>query len=855
MPDVDCFFDFNEAATFLDAIAPSAPTPTSTHSGHTLSPESTHSHTALPFQEAGWSPYANPYEVESTVNPAFSVPDNTGPQSHPGIYDGPSSASNSLHALYHSNSSVPTSPDLVTKNMVKQEYDMNQELDMHFDDYAGLEDLSRHHSHNSSTASARAGRVSKPRGKDKTNHNLIEKKYRTNINAKILMLRDAVPTLRFAAGASRESSVAALEGLSPASKLNKASIFTKATEYIQHLEQKVEYLSAKNQELQSMLNAATAATSSHHNTPMLAMTLHTTLPYPVLNQPRNQPQFVDLSYSAPDGSYGHTPMQQSYSGNSVLSANIHGETHGQDFRGSKLLMGGMAAVMTTSLFGGHNQNDVRGLSALPFANLLPRALTLNAPVLSHFLGVLKACLVLAAFYAVFEPYVTAWFLPKLQKSIPRIGSTSAFAISKTWLSATLRLHVPHPLSPEMRASILARLNGDVLPSSSPIKTLLLDYMVLVGSADSFETAFLTLVVGKLLLVECPALAVFLNHGMSIKGRLLLNLEYKGDNKSLAAIKRLIADVDDLAWLASPSLAQRLHNLATGRPSNHNVTDDCREHQRYLQIRQQSRDDYYRTWRDWRVLEVAASLNAIGLESADKLPECVADLNKLSMAIDGHCLVKLYVELVAALANPSAADVAVQAIQARIKRQLLNYKLVTEGPDLTDGEISTDEESLDAKFLADATLSASDGPEESDTDVAATMIDQVAFPGKVPSINKSLVSSLNLVSVEEYLVCASTLILQFNQQGKTVEARRLLATLQLSCDTPILFLGFTSLVRLVNGLAPETETSPVLETCAVSAMTFLRNPITCDCISSAGRATLSKMLLAKCKSFNGIDELA
>ena len=69
---------------------------------------------------------------------------------------------------------------------------------------------------------------------------MIEKKYRTNINTKILALRDAVPALRIAAGCD-DVSIADLEGLTPASKLNKASVLTKATEYIKHLESKTSF--------------------------------------------------------------------------------------------------------------------------------------------------------------------------------------------------------------------------------------------------------------------------------------------------------------------------------------------------------------------------------------------------------------------------------------------------------------------------------------------------------------------------------------------------------------------------------------------------------------------------------------
>lgn len=61
----------------------------------------------------------------------------------------------------------------------------------------------------------------------KTAHNMIEKRYRTNLNDKILTLRDSVPSLRVitksARGSDGSTEVEDLEGLIPAHKLNKVS--------------------------------------------------------------------------------------------------------------------------------------------------------------------------------------------------------------------------------------------------------------------------------------------------------------------------------------------------------------------------------------------------------------------------------------------------------------------------------------------------------------------------------------------------------------------------------------------------------------------------------------------------------
>ncbi|CAL3970829.1 hypothetical protein PZA11_007251 [Diplocarpon coronariae] len=91
----------------------------------------------------------------------------------------------------------------------------------------------------------------------KTAHNMIEKRYRTNLNDKIAILRDSVPSLRVmskknACGDVQEED---LQGLTPAHKLNKATVLSKATEYIAHLEKQNRDLAKENSSLKSRVDA------------------------------------------------------------------------------------------------------------------------------------------------------------------------------------------------------------------------------------------------------------------------------------------------------------------------------------------------------------------------------------------------------------------------------------------------------------------------------------------------------------------------------------------------------------------------------------------------------------------------
>jgi len=86
---------------------------------------------------------------------------------------------------------------------------------------------------------------------------MIEKRYRTNLNDKIAALRDSVPSLRVTVkqGCYADDEFEDLQGLTPACKLNKATILSKATEYIAHLEKRNKYLTKENAALKSRIEA------------------------------------------------------------------------------------------------------------------------------------------------------------------------------------------------------------------------------------------------------------------------------------------------------------------------------------------------------------------------------------------------------------------------------------------------------------------------------------------------------------------------------------------------------------------------------------------------------------------------
>ncbi|KAK4125173.1 hypothetical protein N657DRAFT_644008 [Parathielavia appendiculata] len=118
---------------------------------------------------------------------------------------------------------------------------------------------------------------------------MIEKRYRTNLNDKITQLRDAVPSLRLLAQRAKNAAeggsatraeledddddaaaVAEDGGLirettcsTSGLKLNKATILSKATEYIRQLERRNQGLEAENGALRGRMEGLEMILMSH----------------------------------------------------------------------------------------------------------------------------------------------------------------------------------------------------------------------------------------------------------------------------------------------------------------------------------------------------------------------------------------------------------------------------------------------------------------------------------------------------------------------------------------------------------------------------------------------------------------
>ncbi|KAI7267490.1 hypothetical protein KC335_g7687, partial [Hortaea werneckii] len=230
----------------------------------------------------------------------------------------------------------------------------------------------------------------------KTSHNVIEKRYRNNLNDKIVELRNSVPSLRAMGRTNGGEDNEDLEGLTPAHKLNKATVMAKATEYIKHLEKRNKTMADEMAGLQARLAAVEAAigsnrdrTSSGHNSPSNtnesvrsrqtssgslngAQTQQTYLSVPqeqnhyltqqqqqaaVQQQQQYMQQQQQPVYARPPHDPAHAQHQQQHQ-----QQYVYGRGGGVM---NKVMMGAMAGIMVMEGFSEQQSDDSKQLGALP----------------------------------------------------------------------------------------------------------------------------------------------------------------------------------------------------------------------------------------------------------------------------------------------------------------------------------------------------------------------------------------------------------------------------------------------------------------------------------------------------------
>ncbi|KAL0253055.1 Clr6 histone deacetylase associated PHD protein-2 Cph2 [Diplodia seriata] len=320
----------------------------------------------------------------------------------------------------------------------------------------------------------------------KTAHNMIEKRYRTNLNDKIAALRDSVPSLRVMSragntnGNEEEDDPEDLEGLTPAHKLNKATVLSKATEYIRHLEKRNKRLNEEVDTLKARLESYDKFAMMTPNPMAQAVGTPDGMRYQedpfaaaaARGQPVSQAQgmipvpesITNLQAMASQSHYGSQangyPMYSTAPGRPGMNAQQH-MVNGR--RGNsmmnKLMVGSLAGLMIVEGWREREESgenpEGRGLFALPLtyfgrygSALVPKFATHGLSALYRSLPLLKLFLVLAAVVYLVIPIIDPKSKPR-KKAIPSIKLQPAPSPAspvevrrKAWLTAIQTVWVP-----------------------------------------------------------------------------------------------------------------------------------------------------------------------------------------------------------------------------------------------------------------------------------------------------------------------------------------------------------------------------------------------------------------------------
>lgn len=259
-------------------------------------------------------------------------------------------------------------------------------------------------SDNDATIVAGPAQPGKKMPSKKRAHNVIEKRYRANLNEKIAELRDSVPSLRTTRNANGDSNEDDDDDATPASKLNKASILSKATEYIKHLEIRNKRLEDENTGLKNRLRqvdkaadqavTSTASVSSPSNY-TASSTSDPTSPG-VFSIPEEISETSPTSSSPPEGlikvpdawkrmraEAAQGVFAESYIKSDSRPGRHYGQGDGSRRRSklpNKYMLGALAGLMVLEGMGSDkSESGEKGLMAIPL-NLLGR---LQSPTLAH----------------------------------------------------------------------------------------------------------------------------------------------------------------------------------------------------------------------------------------------------------------------------------------------------------------------------------------------------------------------------------------------------------------------------------------------------------------------------------------
>lgn len=300
----------------------------------------------------------------------------------------------------------------------------------------------------------------------KTSHNVIEKRYRNNLNDKIVELRNSVPSLRAKGAPKSGKGTEDLDGLTPAHKLNKATVMAKATEYIKHLETRNQTMADEMAALKAQLARVEAniGQSRDRQTSMANGSSPTSGPTrsreassagspSFLNVSQDQSRFGQQQYMQQQNqpTYARPPNPPVDAQNQPQ----HGNGRGGPGLMNKVMLGTMAGIMALE---GYNEHGDTGSPSAHQLFSVPTALMKRsfggsssaASELSHqaTVSMMKILLVGGVFLYLLAPLLS--FSPRRKhKAYPSVQLPQAPSLAspvevrrKAWLTAIQTVWVP-----------------------------------------------------------------------------------------------------------------------------------------------------------------------------------------------------------------------------------------------------------------------------------------------------------------------------------------------------------------------------------------------------------------------------
>ncbi|ODQ60228.1 hypothetical protein WICANDRAFT_68753 [Wickerhamomyces anomalus NRRL Y-366-8] len=640
--------------------------------------------------------------------------------------------------------------------------------------------------------SSTANKVTKPK-KTKATHNVIEKKYRTNINTKITALRDSVPALRMAAG-DANTTINDLDGLSPAAKVNKAIVLTKATEYIKHLERKNSLLMRENQQMKHYLGSLPAQSQQQHHIPQ--QQFH---PQPYNMPPNPQYQTSPLQNNAQPSPDSFQPAN--YNGQQVPIANVQ-QPYQMGLPG-KVLMGGMATMVGQNLFnGGGDYGDFRGLSAFPI---------MGNPLFIKFFHMIQFLFVsLSVVYLISPALFQKSQAPKDKKT--KIATVEWYELAKELVF----IQIGSKLKREATQGEVDLLINQALLSSEKHSFFSLTHLLLrlFTYQPSFEVSFGKLVVAKLLL-SYTDIATFIN----LNGIISTSLSEIANQKVSDSNCRYFFKEFKTISAQNSEAFKRLLNIVIGLPIGTNCERGVEDKGYFLILRDE------RVLFDYKTLLISLRANEIFREvlleyinltfnseeiaklDNEELREGKKELwNKLNLAENlapKRSIVDIRIKLFKSILNEKYVDSVLQLVNEESKAVIATKKLNGE---VVEEKLSSEEETSkppspilkdeneDEVYDSDESFGDSETEEEDEVEIAQ--------PAPNPEVVESTPSSSinpkfqNLLSQDLFNALVSSSILKFAHADQHEQVSKLLKYIKFSKDE-LTLLSFISLYKLVQ----------------------------------------------------------